>query len=479
MTSRSTNPNAGLQGRAANIWRSVPRRLTALTAASVVLSIVSLLALNIAYEGARGGINDIGRDGVPSVISSQRIAAFFWNIDASTSNDVLAGGLGSESARADIAADSERLRNHKFEAIRNVTIPGEEELLKTIDQAWDQYVRRSTQAQSETRHGLPVGATYNKRADEIIGTQAAEAAQELDRLNYEHVNAQLAERKVSSTVQLVVLGVLFGSLSVVLVYTQVFVRRSFRRKYNAYLAGATVLTVGLMLFGSVGLWNSHNKLENAYQEAFGSEHALVQLLATANAANADESLWLIANGGGKWATTFTERTTKLLDPAVTAQLLSVGGNETDSAKRRAAIDVAARVLAVQAADGQVRLNGLIGDTLANVSYPGEKEAAIDMLVWYVRYMQIDGELRALENQGRHADAVVVATGTGEGQSKWAFNGFAQATERAIGINQQAFEERINDASRSISYLNLIGAVAMLLVAGLTVAGLWPRINEYR
>jgi hypothetical protein len=53
-----------------------------------------------------------------------------------------------------------------------------------------------------------------------------------------------------------------------------------------------------------------------------------------------------------------------------------------------------------------------------------------------------------------------------------------ALTKVIGINQQAFDKAIRDGEKGLRGWSVIPLIACLLVAGLVVAGTWPRLTEY-
>ena len=93
----------------------------------------------------------------------------------------------------------------------------------------------------------------------------------------------------------------------------------------------------------------------------------------------------------------------------------------------------AQVVAGSLPDG---FQGYLAAELRNITFPGEREAAVEMLKTFARYIALDGEIRRLENQGDHAAAVTLCIGYAPGQSNWAFARFDEALGKTLDINQR-------------------------------------------
>lgn len=247
---------------------------------------------------------------------------------------------------------------------------------------------------------------------------------------------------------LVVLGLL--------VAVQVFLSRRTRRLFNPALLVATL--VGLLLVGRlVSILNAEaTNLKVAKQDAFDSVHALWQARAIAYDANGDESLYLLPGfDRQQYDASFHTKSMQLANPALTDQLIT-------SANR-----------------GTVQFTGRFADEMNNITFPGELEAATGMLRTYAQYYALDGQIRAFETGGQHDAAVALDTGTGVGQSDWAFAQFDAALGKVLDINLQWFNDSVQHAFDDLNGADLLGPVAGVILAVLVWFGLQPRIAEYR
>jgi hypothetical protein len=123
--------------------------------------------------------------------------------------------------------------------------------------------------------------------------------------------------------------------------------------------------------------------------------------------------------------------------------------------------------------------GYLADELRNVTFAGEREAAVATLEAFVRYLEIDAEIRRRERAGEHGEAVRLCLGEGPGESNWAFARFDDALGKTLAINQVVFRETVDDSLRRLDPFDVTAPLAALAVAGLALAGLWPRMREYQ
>lgn len=467
-------------------YATIPNRLLAACALTVVGALVLWLAIVLAVQGARHGVQTIGRDAAPSILAAQDLRARLADLHAEAVNDLLAGGLGSAAARQAYQNDLQQIAERLVAVAQNITYPAERPPILAMQQGLITYTGLIEEARTETRHGHPVGAAFLRRADRLLHDQLLPAAQQLDDVNRQYLQAAYATRTAWSWIALGSILVLGLALSLGLCGQHVRLRRTFRRRYNLGLLGAIGLSLGLTCYVVWALWTAHTHLRIAKQDAFDSVAALLVLRAAANTANADESLWLLAQGMGEaYEQRFQANTQRILEPTVTTKLIDAGWESADGQRLRqrgqvaAAHAMGARRVATEAMAKTTRPAGLLGDILRNVTYPGEGESAIETFIWYVQYMALDSVIRTLDRQGEHAQAVALCVGTKEGQSNWAFQRFDAALDKTLQINRAGFDTAVKRAFRALWGLESLALVVLLLVGGCTIAGLWPRIAEFR
>jgi len=123
--------------------------------------------------------------------------------------------------------------------------------------------------------------------------------------------------------------------------------------------------------------------------------------------------------------------------------------------------------------------GLLANELGNLSFPGERDAAIDALNTFHDYMAVDEKIRSFEKSGKHAEAVRLCVSYDDGGSNAAFDDYDRALEKVIRINQTEFDAACADSAKILASGEwIIGIATILAIAG-TLAGFWPRIREYQ
>jgi hypothetical protein len=170
-------------------------------------------------------------------------------------------------------------------------------------------------------------------------------------------------------------------------------------------------------------------------------------------ANGSESLSLIARGNGDaFDRAFQSNAGRLVDRPVTD------------------------VLVDQAAGGDVQFHGLLADEL-NASSGSERQAAMDVLRAYRRFMGVDATVRARSQQGDHDSASHLALGAQAGQLGSAFASLDAALGRCIASIRNQFDFNI-----ALAEFSLLGAIALqllsLAIAWAAYRGLKPRMDEY-
>jgi hypothetical protein len=132
----------------------------------------------------------------------------------------------------------------------------------------------------------------------------------------------------------------------------------------------------------------------------------------------------------------------------------------------------------------VPFSGYLANELNNITFVGEREAALSAATYWAKYLALDGQIRSLERAGDHAGAVALDIGTNEGQSNWAFDTYDQYVGQLIDINRKEFDNSIQQIFSDLGGATSLGADTFLPILSLFIAllvwfGLQPRIAEYR
>ena len=324
------------------------------------------------------------------------------------------------------------------------------------------YERLIQQALDLADSGQPEFAVrYYRHAGLMLDDALLPAADDLDRANdvvLERMYKSESRRSFSSLAVVVLLGLL---LLAALVCLQIFLSQRMHRTLNPLLLLATAIALWLTLLASASLGREEHHLKVAKEDAFTSIRALWRARAAAYSANGDESRYL-------------------LDPLHAADY-----DESFFAKTRSLVSLPPSVpasyviAAAERGSATPGFTGYLADELNNITFAGERVAAVQMLEDFERYMAIDAEIRRLERSGQHQAAINLCVGSSEGQSDWAFAQFDQALLRTLQINQTAFDQAMKQGLDEVGEgLEIKAAVAVVLIAILVALGLAGRMREY-
>ena len=233
-----------------------------------------------------------------------------------------------------------------------------------------------------------------------------------------------------------------------------------RRLLNPMLLAATAIAI--LFTGSTfrALFSASNQLKIAKEDAFESIHALWQIRALAYSANADESRYLLDSAMAiRHEQAFSIKVAKL-------------------AKIPDAETYKKIVLTLTNANTNVGFSGLFADALNNITFTGERAATIATLDAFRTYIEIDRQIRQLQQSGNREAAIALCIGNSQGQSNWAFDRFDSALDQTLAINQQAFDQAVDKGFQEIEGFEVITPVALSAIALLTLLGLLPRTKEY-
>lgn len=122
--------------------------------------------------------------------------------------------------------------------------------------------------------------------------------------------------------------------------------------------------------------------------------------------------------------------------------------------------------------------GYIADELNNITFAGEKEAALASLITLGKYLAIDQQIRQLERSSKHQEAIALCLGNKFGQSNWLFEEFKTANQKTFDINQAAFDKAIGQGFSNVDGFEIKTGIAVGMIALLSFLGLLPCLKEY-
>jgi hypothetical protein len=433
----------------------------------VVLAGIWVLAL-LFFVAVRAGVGEhrlamktIGEDSAPSIIAAQKIKSNLADMHSNAANVLLHKPGAGKQALADYEKRRVEATDGILAAAGNITY-GEAERgpLRKLLNALGRYEAVVAQALVLHNRGEADFLAQHRQADRVMSKEILPAADDLDKANRDMMDRGYTSVRRSSrwaSFAVLLAGV---ALLAVLAVVQFFLFRRMRRVINPGLAAATALALVFLGYTLVVFGLQRSALKTAKEDAFESIHALWRARAEAYDANGDESRWLLdRKQAGAYDKAFSAKSAKLVQlPAGTsyeALLAEVKRNSLPAG-----------------------FKGYLADELRNITFAGERDAAVQSLQTFVRYIDIDAQIRRLEKEGKHDEAVALCLGTKEGESNWAFDRFDEALGKTIDINQREFDAAVKRSFAGLAPLDWLAPLAVLGVAALALGGLWPRLREY-
>jgi hypothetical protein len=324
-----------------------------------------------------------------------------------------------------------------------------------------------SQAHSAVGRAPADAIAYYQQATDLMQSGILPTVGSLTTVSTASLDAAYQDGKTATGTGTVWLAVLGGLLVVVLIAFQFHLAARFRRLVNPALVAATVLVVAFTAVAAARLGHESGQLHVAKQDAFDSIQALTLARAVSYDANADESRYLVDPGrAAQYQQAFLTKSQRIVNVG------PVGISGYDAA-------LAADIKAYQRDNSQVRFGGYLGAEFRNITFPGERQAAVAALLSFQRYEKDDRTLRALAAKDLAA-AVAFDIGAAPGQSDWAFNQYDGALSAVIAVNSTAFTAAVHDGEDGGTGWEVVfPGLGLVLVAALTVVGVRPRLTEYR
>ncbi len=444
MTARATSPALAAIGRRIE---GLQARLTTtpgrLRLAAVLIA-VGAIAFGVVGASAastrRHAAHAAATQTEPLLVESEGLYASLSDADATAATTFLTGGLEPIGRRQryveDLQSASRQLATLTQQVGGSSRARG---AVLAITTQLPVYSGLVDTARADNRQGFPVGAAYLRQASTLMREQILPAAGQLYALEARRLNADYRSG-VSAAPLLAAIAVGFVMLGL-LVLAQVYVARVSNRILNIPMVAATTLVLALSAWVIVSFLNEQNALVVAQRTGSDSVQVLSAARILALRAQGDESLALVARGGGEQDlvdfNTMTER--------------------------------------LGAANGT---GGLMGEA-ARIARRSGSSAAISRLSTSVaRYLAVHRQVAALELNGRFTDAVNLAVGTTAKEIPISDNLNAGLGQQIV-VAQRRFDRAAADATSALGGLWLAIPLLAVVFALLALYGLRERSEEYR
>jgi hypothetical protein len=479
----SPAPQLSRAGTAAARLRnlSTPARIRALTGTGIAVAAALGVVIAVVFGSVSSGLQLIGYQAAPEVSAATSLYFHLNDMDAQVANVLLVGnlhGLGMDRQQAQAiyaqdraAADAALQRAAAVAGSSTSAQLG----LRTALNGMGQYEALAGEAMyldgvgagTAGRPPAEALALYRQATDEMR-TVILPAARSLTNANAAALTSAYETKRSTALTGALWVTVLGLALLAALIGLQFYVARRYRRLLNPALAAASIAALVLTIIGGTGLSSEAGQLRVAKVEAFDSILALSQARAVSYDANADESRFLVDPGrASQYQQAFLTKSDELVD------LPGVGIFQYDAALAKA-ID------AYDANHADIRFGGYLGAEFRNITFPGERAAAVKTLLAYQLYERDDRHIRALNRAGNLSGAIAFDTSYAPGNSNWAFEQYGNALVSVIGINQRAFNVAIRTGLNGANgWTGLIPAGVVALIVLLILAGVRPRLAEHR
>ncbi len=441
-------------------WNT-PQILKTSRTALIVLNALFLVAAAIGAHVHRGAVKTVGVDSAPSIIAAQHIKSALADMDANAANEL----LGAPGAMPEVVKAYEARRVEAAKALiaaaENITYGDSERVpIEGLQVGVGTYERLVQRARDLNERGDAQFVAAYREAAGLMDQTLLPAADALDKANHD-VLERTYQSESGSSFWARALVIVTGLLSLVaLVALQVFLSRRTRRTFNPLLAAATLVTLVALDYSLGAMASAHRQLKVAKEDAFTSIHALWRARAVSYWANGDESRFLLDLAhGAEHQRDFVAKATSLAEIPRGMGLADVVREEQSGVHSQG-------------------FSGYLADELNNITFDGERAAAVATLLRFEEYLVIDRKIRQLERDGKHKEAIDLCIGTQEGQSNWSFDRFDKALGATLDINQSAFDAAVHNGLSEFDRFDLKFSAMAAAIAVLIFLGLAVRIREY-
>jgi hypothetical protein len=396
--------------------------------------IVALLAglLVVALTALRHSSADaVATRDEPVMAGAQQLYAALSDADATAATTYLRGGAEPPVLRARYLAALRTASLQLADLGRRVKGSDEAAAVAAIAADLPVYSGLIETARANNRQGLPVGAAYVRQASQdYMRGRMLPASRQL----YAAEAQRLTDHQHRGTDIDSVVGVVlaFGCLLAVLIQAQVYLAQRTHRVFNVPLVAATVVLVGLTAWTIIGMASARSALLRSQRDGTDSVQILSAARILALRAQADESLALVARGGGEQYVIDFDQVDGLLEPP----------------------------------------SGLLGDAA------GRTGAGASLTATWRGIRDEHARVAQLEHQGDFTTAVALAVGPGSREAQL-FDRLNRGFTAPIAAAQRRFDKAAHDARSALTGLAIGIPLLLVVCVALALAGLQSRLNEYR
>lgn len=230
----------------------------------------------------------------------------------------------------------------------------------------------------------------------------------------------------------------------VLIETQIYIYKKTNRILNLGLLLATLMFLISTAYSIYSLTSIKANLYEAKQDSFDSIHSLWDAKDAAYNSKTLESLYLLHHETG-----------------ITQNVDTINFNTLSSSLYNENLK-----------------SGYLADNLNDITSSNQKSLKENIIQNWENYITIDRQIRTLEDENNHNDAVTLCIGTSQDQSEYAFKNFNESLDNTIDINQTNFNNYISSAYKTLNMFPIVIIIFTILMFIFVILGLKPRIDEY-
>ncbi|WP_298181396.1 hypothetical protein [Saccharomonospora sp.] len=418
---------------------TTPGRLSFIGAGVVVLSLLVGLVGTLAMQDRDDSIDALIEHREPLAAAAQEVYRSLSDADATAATAFLMPGTEPDELRDRYADAIARAGAALAKAASDSAgIPEAEQQVGTISQKLPVYTELVATAKVNDHQGFPVGSAYLREASELLRSEILPAAERLYEINTD----RLVDEQDSATSFPWLTAALLLGLIAALVYAQLYLQRKTNRVFNVGLLVSSGAVALLVLWITIALIVQGVLVGSGREDGTEQADRLVQARITALQARADETLTLVARGGGQgYEESFTEQ--------------------------------------FQRFAGQDGRGGLLGEALAEAEGPAAaslRSATDHAAAW----LEAHDNVRDLDDGGEHQKAVRLAI-DGEDERSPA-TVFAELDDELVSAIDSARQNFVDDTSAASGALTLLapGFAVLAVIAALgATLGVRERLREYR
>jgi len=459
-------------------------------------SLLLIITAIAAVQSQREAIKTVGLDSAPSILNAQRIKDSLADMDANAANELLAQPGQNQDAVNGYNYRREKLSKLLVSVAENITFDDQERIpIETIQSKAGDYIQLIQQARDFHNAGDEANKLKAYRAAvEIMDKTLLPAATKLAEVNNNQLNMSYQNQQATVSRSLFIVTISGLLLLGILVGVQLFLNYRMRRILNPGLLIASAIAIIFLGYTYQSLTAASSKLKVAKENAFDSLYALRFSRALSYSANGDESRYLLDK-------TFAQTHEQAFFQKAN-QIAKIPNGQTFNSLANA-------YQSTQDPKFQVAgFQGFLADALHNITFPGEREAAVETLRSFGVYFNIDKQVRQLEQSGKHQEAISLCVGNNVNQSNWAFDQYMNTHQKVLNINMKEFQKSIIQAfqevgvdiefkdvkkdkdaievlattnkieTHAITRFEIIAVGVLIAIGLLSFLGLSPRLKEY-